>query len=196
MKILDICAFLLISLLLAACASTFQLSNKARILRNNMTTEKAETILADFAQPTNTQGGICLIGADNKTKLAGNELIITTGAVIYFSGTYAESTNSKKSGISTAGNNQLETDIVLKKKSSSLDTSQLTEVLIFNANKALMDRCQTIKSGYLVVMKTSASLPEKAELSINAANQDDLDAILATLSFFSPKVKLAGRLKP
>ena len=50
--------------------------------------------------------------------------------------------------------------------------------------------CPQVRSGYLVVFKSNASLPDGAELSFNVSQQNDLDTLMAALSYLSPNAKL------
>lgn len=183
-----------LSLGLTACASSIELSNDALMQRSHMTPQQAQAQLASFARATPTHGGLCLLGAHIiLTRLDPTAPVSVSGFSIRFTGRYAEPAGGNVSGNVAAGTGQVTVSYTAVSAASSVDASSLTEIRVLetNPNTEALCRC---KPGYLVALKTSAGLPDQAQIGFNAANQAELDSLLAALSFLSPQAKLVSGL--
>lgn len=184
---------LLLVALVISCASTFELTRDAKMLRNQMTQSKAEELLKIYIQPTSTRGGICLIGQNTLLTRLNYEIPpVVSEAKIHFTGSYAVLRGASTRGDILSGTRQVRLGYTARQAKSSVDTRTLKEIRVLETNDALLGVCKRFKPGYVVVLKPEKGLPDQGEITFNATNQIELGTILAVLSFMSPQARLVA----
>lgn len=181
----------LVYILLAGCASSFKLTNNAELMRNQMSQPEAEKLLASFVKPNNSRGGLCLVGIHTSlTRLNYDFPVTVAGTMIDFSAFYASPGGTSVQGNITSGTGQVSLGYRAEEGRFSVDARTLHEVRILNVNRVLLALCHNFKPGFMVVLKPSKNFPDQAEIGINATSQDEIDSILAVLTYLSPKARL------
>ncbi len=186
---LSICSWLI------SCASTVQLSSNAKSLHDHMTAQQAESVVATFARPDATRGGVCLFGVHVVlTQLNYDKPVSVSGSVIHFNAYYAAPGASSVTGNVAAGTGRLKMTYIAVPATSVVDVRTLHEVRVLETNPNVIGICKHFKPGYIVALKPDQGLPDQAEISVNAASHTDLDSLLAALTVLSPQAKVKGGL--
>jgi hypothetical protein len=179
--------------LLAACASTVTLTGEAKSLRDRMTAPQAESLLNTFAHPDATHGGLCLVGVRVViTRLDYDKPVTVSGSVISFGARYAVLGGGSVNGNVAAGTGRVTVNYGAEHAILSVDTRTLTEIRVLETNPNLLGLCRHYKPGYVVAVKTQQGLPDQSQISLNADSRAELDTLLATLTFLSPRARLVG----
>lgn len=181
---------------LASCASTVELSNAARSQRDQMTLQHASALAEQYAKTSATSGGLCMVGQNPRwTHVDDRTPVTVTGPMMEFTGTFArlsESYISKKvrgvTGLVAISDDE-------DRAKYAVDLRTLSEIRLLEAKPGQFSGiCPAYKVGWVVVMKPEGGLPDGADISFNVTNQADLDTVLATLTYFSPKARVVGGL--
>jgi hypothetical protein len=183
----------LIGVALASCATTAHLSTDAKLLRDRMTPQQAESLLATYSKPDSAHGGLCLIGIRFAiTKLDYSKLVEISGSVINFQAYYAAISNISVQGNVAAGTGRVGVAYKESQRVSAVDVRTLREIRVLESKPQTLALCPNFRPGYLVALSPEQGLPDQAQISLNAANTAELDSILAMLTFFSPNAKLVS----
>jgi hypothetical protein len=178
---------------LISCASTVQLSAAAKAERDRMTPQQAEQLLAKYARPDASRGGLCLIGIRALlTQLEDNSLVDVSGSVISFDAYFAKLSGASVRGNVAAGTGQVSVAYSASHGSASVDMKTLREIRILETKPQTLALCPHFKPGYLVAVTGDHSLPDQAQISINATSPAELDSVLAMLTYFSPHANVVG----
>jgi hypothetical protein len=186
-KVLLRTVWILVISLLAACATTYQLSGNVLAMRNSMTAERADSILAKYASKQGNRAGMCVIGISSDTSLVGNDIKVA-GARINFSMNYPISGGTEAQG----------GRVILKTRVTSgpaeVDVSKLKQIRLVEVNDSLKLYCSSIRMGTMVGLKTQKSLPDSAEVAFNTTTTAELEELLAAVTYLSPETGIKSGL--
>ncbi|HKB60358.1 MAG TPA: hypothetical protein VKC56_09990 [Gallionellaceae bacterium] len=183
-------------LTLASCASTVELSGAAMSQRDQMTPQSASALAARYTKASATSGGLCMVGENPRwTHVDYRAPVTVTGPMLEFTGIFARASEayiSKKvrgvTGLAAISDDE-------DKAKYAVDLRTLSEIRLLEAKAGQFSGvCPAYKTGWMVVMKPEGGLPDGADISLNVSNQADLDTVLATLTYFSPKARVVGGL--
>ncbi len=159
-------------------------------LRADMTAEQADAVLKKYIQPAENRGGLCLIGFNPGASLDYDSGASANDAKIEFTGFFGKPLLFGKT--LTVGDFKIESEL----KTFVVDTKRLKKIRIISKrveNTRLW--CPNVQPNFLVVLYPYDKLPSDAELSINVSGRDELDELLAALTWLSPKARLVGKIK-
>lgn len=193
MKNIPVLAVVVVSLSLASCATSFQLSNEAKVLRQQMSAADASAVLANYTQPSTDRGTPCLMNyglANLTTELNYNEPIQVSGSVLSFVGSRAVLQDSSIERVAGTANAQVSSTYKRRPGEFAIDVRHINRVMIIKAG-GIVPGCSRAQHGYLVAIRPEeGELPNGAEFSFNPLDQSQLNTVVAALTYFAPQAKV------
>jgi hypothetical protein len=170
---------LLMVLLVGGCASTYVLSDSAKQALAGMNKQTAEKNIEQLSRRSHKAGGLCLAGT--LTTRPGSVPRIQDGK-LHFAASYEKTTgySTSPSGTGIA----VSRHYTVHKGEFAINLHSLKSVRIVSGNK--IPACQYDGSGKIVIVADTEGIDGMINVS-----EADLDLLMASLHYLSPKAKLS-----
>ena len=169
---------LVFAFIASACSSPYVLSDAAKRQLGSLNKQTAEKNIEKLSQSSSKAGGLCLAGSLHTGP--GTVPVIENGK-LQFTATYEETTGYSTSP--SAGGISVTRHYTLHKGKFAINLKALKSVRIVSGNK--IPACQYDGSGKIVIIADEMGI----DGMINVTDTD-LDLLIASLHYLSPKAEL------
>lgn len=172
--------------LAAGCASTYQLSPAAIVMKRNMTPKQAEDVLKELVFPANDSGRIFNI--DTELPVCGNADVALNGSVMAYRANYRVNVGAGVEGSVQSGTARYVERYVIKTGRFKIDFRDVSKIQIWKTTDSIFKvPCPNIKPGYNVFVRKTATSVVSLIFNVNG---EDLDRLLAALLYYSPEAEI------
>lgn len=153
-----------------------------------MNPARADAVLNKYITADENRGGLCLIGFNPGATLHYGYAASASDAKIEFVGKFGKPLLFGKA--LTLDGIKIESET----RRVTVDAKQLKAIKIIGKRvQNLRKWCPNVNPDFLVVLKPIDSLPSDAEVAINVNARDELDELMAALTYLSPDARIKGK---
>lgn len=181
----------LVGVTAAGCAPTLTLSPSATALRDQMTMQKASAVITKHVRPDSTCA-INYIAVTVPTMVDADRPMSVTGTVVDFSFKYGVATKNQVVGSIAGGTGKLQTSFAVEHARMAIDMKSANRAVVYT--RKVKDYfpigCAEMPPGFLVAIHGATTTLPHADLTLHVATAEELDALLAALSYLAPGISL------